>query len=149
MVECEFPECTSFGTVIRFALELERVAAATNEELASEPGLAAQSATFKAIAEGHKKRLRLLEDTRREKLNEMVLEPISDIKREDYLVDCAVPKGADVKRSAAFAAGIEETSARFYTDSAKIAKNLLHEAARIMERLAKENMANKAKLDSL
>jgi rubrerythrin len=149
MVECEFPECTSFGTVIRFALELERVAAIANEELASEPGLAAQSATFKAIAENHRKRLRLLEDTRREKLNEMVLEPISDIKRESYPVDCDVPKGADARRAAAFSAKIEETSARFYLDSAKTAKNLLHDAARIMERLAKENMANKAKFDSL
>ncbi len=149
MVECEFPECTTFGTVIRFAIELERVAAVANEELASEPGLTAHAATFKAISESHKKRLKLLEDARREKLNEMVLEPISDIKREDYPVDCAVPKGVDVRHAAAYSAKVEETSARFYTDSAKIAKNLLHEAARIMERLAKENMANKAKFDSL
>ena len=149
MVECEFPECTTFGTVIRFAIELERVAAVANEELASEPGIAAHATMFKAIAENHRKRMRLLEDARREKLNEMVLEPISDIKREDYLLDCDVPKGVDAKRAAVYSAKVEETSARFYTDSSKIARNLLHEAARIMERLAKENMANKAKFDSL
>ena len=34
MVEADFPECTSFGSVIRFALELEKVSAAVYDELA-------------------------------------------------------------------------------------------------------------------
>jgi len=44
---------------------------------------------------------------------------------------------------------IEETSARFYIDSSRIAKTLMAEAARIMDRLGKESQANKAKLDAL
>lgn len=149
MVVCEFPECTTFGAVIRFALELEKGAAAVCDELSKDPKLASAAATFEALAEAHKKRGDLLENTRREKLNEMILEPIQDLKRESYLIDTNVPKGVDVKAAAKFAAKIEETSARFYADSSKIAKMLLAEAARIMDRLGKENLANKAKLEAL
>lgn len=149
MVECEFPECTTFGAVIRFSLELEKGAAGVYEELAAKPELASAAETFRALAAAHKKRETLLENTRREKLNEMILEPIQDIVREDYLIETKVPAGLDVKGAAKFAADIEATSARFYADSAKIAKMLLAEAARIMDRLSKESLANKAKLESL
>ncbi len=149
MVECEFPECTTFGAVIRFALELEKGAAAVCDEFSKDPKLAAAAETFSALAAAHKKRGNLLETTRQQKLNEMILEPIQDIRREDYLIDTSVPEGADLKAAARFAAKIEETSARFYTDASKIAKMLLAEAARIMDRLAKENLDNKAKLEAL
>ncbi len=149
MVECDFPELNSFGTVIRFALELEKVAAAVNEQLANDPKMASASETFREIAANHKKREILLVNTRREKLNEMILEPIQDLEREHYIVDPNIPAGADLKTSASFAAGIESTSARFYGDSSKVAKNLLSEAARIMEKMAKENLANKSKLEAL
>lgn len=149
MVVCEFPECTTFGAVIRFALELEKGAAGVYEELAQEPKAASAAETFKALAAAHKKRSELLEHTRQQKLNEMMLEPIQDIRRESYLIDTNTPSGADSKAAAAFVARIEETSALFYSDSAKVAKTLLHEAARVMERMAKENLANKAKLATI
>lgn len=149
MVQSEFPEITTFGTLVRFALELERVAAAVDEELAADPSCAAGSEVFRALAESHRSRVALLEETRREKLNEAVLEPISDIRGSDYVFDTDVPKGAGLKASAAFAAGAEESSARFYADTARIAKSILHGAVRIFERMAKENLSNKAKLEGL
>jgi hypothetical protein len=149
MIQSEFPECTTFGTLMRFALELERVAALVNEELASDPSCAAGAETFKALAANHRARVALLEETRREKLNEAVLEPISDIRSADYVVATDVPKGAGVKDSAMFGAKVEETSARFYIDTARIAKSILHGAVRIFERMAKENLSNKAKLEAL
>ena len=149
MVECEFPECTTFGAVIRFALELEKGAAGVYEELSREPKAVAAAETFRALAAAHKKRGDLLVFTRQQKLNEMILEPIQDIRRENYLIDTKTPKGVDVKAAAKFAGRIEETSAKFYLDSAKIAKMLMAEAARVMDKLGKENQANKAKLESL
>jgi len=149
MVECEFPECTTFGAVIRFSLELEKGAAGVYEELAAKPELASAAEMFNILSAAHKKRGTLLENTRREKLNEMILEPIQEIAREDYIIDTRVPAGLDVKGAAKFVADIEGTSARFYADSAKIAKMLLAEAARIMDRLSKESLANKAKLETL
>jgi len=149
MVECDFPECNTFGSAIRFALELEKGAAGIYEDLAKEPQAASAAETFKALAAAHKKRGELLEFTRQQKLNEMILEPIQDIRREDYIIDTRTPKGADVKAAAKFAAEMEATSAKFYLDAAKIAKNLMAEAARIMDRLGKESLANKAKLEAL
>ncbi len=149
MVECDFPECTTFGSVIRFALELEKGAAGVYEELAMEPKAAPAAEMFRSLAAAHKKRGELLEFTRQQKLNEMILEPIQDMKRENYLIDTKTPKGVDVKAAAKFARKIEETSARFYMDSSLIAKNLMAEAARVMDRLGKESLANKAKLDAL
>lgn len=149
MVQGEFPEIGTFGTLVRFALELERVASLVYEELASDPSCAAGAETFRALAESHRSRVALLEETRREKLNEAVLEPISEIRGADYAVDTNVPKGAGVRGAAEYASRMEETSARFYTDTARIAKSILHGAVRIFERMAKENLSNKAKLGSL
>ena len=149
MVECDFPECNTFGSVIRFALELEKGASGVYEDLAKDSYAAPAPELFKVLAAAHKKRGELLEFTRQQKLNEMILEPIQDMNREDYLIDTRTPKGADVKTAAMFAGRIEETSAKFYLDASKIAKNLMAEAARIMEKLGKESQANKVKLDAL
>lgn len=149
MVECEFPECTTFGSVIRFALELEKGAVAVYDEFAKDSKLAAGAETFKALAALHKKRGDLLEYTRREKLNEMIQEPIQDLDARKYIPDLKVPKGADLKAAGKFAAAMEVKSAMFYGDMAQFAKNLLSEAARIMDKMAKENLANKAKMESL
>jgi rubrerythrin len=149
MVECDFPECNTFGSVIRFALELEKGASGVYEDLANEPRAAPAAEMFKALAAAHKKRGELLEFTRQQKLNEMILEPIQDMRREAYIIDTRTPKGVDVKAAAKFAAKIEETSAKFYLDAAKIAKNLMAEAARIMDKLGKESLANKVKLEAL
>jgi len=149
MVQCEFPECTTFGSVIRFALELEKGAAGVCEELSKEPQLAAAAETLKELAAAHKKRGILLETTRQQKLNEMILEPIQDLHGEQYVIRTDFPKGADAKTAAMFVAEIEAKSAEFYTDASKIAKTLLSEAARIMDRMGKDNLAFKAKLESL
>jgi hypothetical protein len=149
MVECEFPECTTFGAVIRFALELEKGAAAAYEELAANPGLSTGAETFRSLAALHKKREQLLEHTRREKLNEMTLEPIQDLDGSKHIIDAKVPDGVDLKAAAGFASAMEERSAGFYAESSKVAKSLFGEVARILEKLGKENVANKARLGEL
>ena len=149
MVECEFPECTTFGSVIRFALELEKGAAAVYQELADNPGLSQAAESFRSLSAAHKKREELLEHTRREKLNEMILEPIHELDSSEYVIETKIPEGVDVKGAAQFASAIEVKSARFYSDSSKIAQSLLAEAARILDRMGKENETNKSKLDAL
>lgn len=146
MVECDFPECTTFGAVVRFSIELEKGAAGVYEELIQDPKAASAAALFKELAELHKKRMAQVENMRQQKLNEMILEPIQDMKRELYLIDTNVPKGADAKAGAVFAMKIEETSSRFYVDAAKIAKTIMAEGSRFMDKMGKENLAIKAKL---
>jgi hypothetical protein len=149
MVEAEFPECTTFGSVIRFALELEKVAVAVYDDLAAKPALAPVAEPFKALSQAHRKRSDVLEHTRREKLNEMILEPIQDLDGKKYVVETKVPDGVDLAGAKALAAKMEDASSRFYLDSSKIAKYLMAEAARILERMGKESQANKAKIEAL
>ena len=149
MEDFEFPECTTFGSVIRFALELERAAMAVYDDLAGRPDLAQAAESFKALSAAHKKRSDVLEHTRREKLNEMILEPIQDLDGSKYKIETKVPDGIDMAGAKAFSAKMEEVSGNFYIDASEIAKFLLAEAARILERMGKESQANKAKVEAL
>ena len=149
MEDFEFPECTTFGSVIRFALELERAAMAVYDDLAGRPDLAQAAESFKALSAAHKKRSDVLEHTRREKLNEMILEPIQDLDGSKYRIETKVPDGVDMAGAKAFSAKMEDVSGSFYLDASEIAKSLLAEAARILERMGKESLANKAKVEAL
>lgn len=149
MDDFEFPECTTFGSVIRFSLELERAAMAVYDDLAGRPDLAQAAESFKALSAAHKKRSDVLEHTRREKLNEMILEPIQDLDGGKYKIETKVPDGVDLAGAKAFSAKMEDVSGSFYLDASTIAKFLLAEAARILERLGKESQANKAKVEAL
>lgn len=149
MDDFEFPECTTFGSVIRFALELERAAMAVYDDLAGRPDLAQAAESFNALSAAHKKRSDVLEHTRREKLNEMILEPIQDLDGSKYKIETKVPDGVDMAGAKAFSAKMEEVSGSFYLDASTIAKFLLAEAARILERMGKESQANKAKVEAL
>ncbi len=149
MDDFEFPECTTFGSVIRFALELERAAVAVYDDLAGRPDLAPAAELFKALSAAHKKRSDVLEHTRREKLNEMILEPIQDLDGSKYKIETKVPDGVDMAGAKAFSAKMEDISGSFYLDASKVAKFLLAEAARILERLGKESQANKTKVEAL
>ncbi len=149
MGDFEFPECTTFGSVIRFALELERAAMAVYDDLAGRPDLAPAAESFKALSAAHKKRSDVLEHTRREKLNEMILEPIQDLDGSKYMIETNVPDGIDMAGAKAFSANMEDVSSSFYLDASKVAKFLLAEAARILERMGKEGEANKAKVEAL
>jgi len=149
MDDFEFPECTTFGSVIRFSLELERAAMAVYDDLAGRPDLAQATESFKALSAAHKKRSDVLEHTRREKLNEMILEPIQDLDGSKYKIETKVPDGVDMAGAKAFSAKMEDVSGSFYIDASTVAKFLLAEAARILERLGKESQANKAKIEAL
>ncbi len=149
MVEADFPECTTFGSVIRFALELEKVSAAVYDELAAKECLSSAHDAFKTLSAAHKKRSDILEHTRREKLNEMILEPIQDMDSSKYVLETKVPEPIDIAGAKAFASEMEARSAGFYSDASKIAKMLLAEAARILDKMGKESEANRTKLEAL
>jgi len=141
-----FPEITSFSSLIRFALELENRAISFFEgSISTFPNLAA----LPLLCEAHVKRYQVLERTRRQKLNEMILEPIHELNREDYLVENVAIEGAPLQDVMKALINLEETSARFYADSAKIAKSLLAEASRIFQKLARENEENIQKLRAI
>ena len=141
-----FPEITTFGSLIRFALELEKVATSLYEGSSKTyPNVAA----LPLLADVHRKRSQLLEHTRQQKLNEMILEPIYDLNGNNYAVDVNGNFASALKELIKTAEIIEDKSARFYSDSARLAKSLLAESSRIFQKLAKENENNKITLKTI
>ena len=117
----EFPEVTSFGTVILFAQALEGRAAA----------LAASIDEAKA-ARLHGKRGKRLELLRKERLNEVVLQAIGGLERSEYLPPADLTGGAGL-------AALEDRITRFYRDALIHAADVLGGLERTFERFARES----------
>ncbi len=131
-------ELGTFGAVLKFALELEE-RAATFYEAGAEGGLAE---VFGDLARGSRKRVRRLEQARRELVNEMILESITELDEEEYRVELDV--GAEEPERLRQARALEETAARFYRDAAS--RMPIREVVRLFERLARENDKRRARL---
>lgn len=136
-------ELTNFGSLIRFALDLEATTAAFYQAAAALVRPGGPQALTLEFATQHANRRRLLEMTRQQKLNEMVLEPITGLDGNRYVYDATVSSRDQVR---AKALALEGVAARFYEESSVIAKSLLTEAARTLQRLAEENRRNEARL---
>ncbi len=117
----EFPELTSFGTVILFAQALEARAGSLAGEV-GEP----------KAARLHTKRAKRLELLRRERLNEVVLQPLTGLDRAEYLP-------AEGLSGAAGLATLEDTTARFYRDALEHAADVLGGLERTFDRFARES----------
>ena len=131
-------ELGTFGAVLKLALELEE-RAATFYEAGARGGLAE---VFGDLARGSRKRVRRLEQARRELVNEMILESITGLDEEEYRVELDV--GAEEPERLRQARALEETAARFYRDAAS--RMPIREVVRLFERLARENDKRRARL---
>lgn len=146
VLKSSFPEITTFGSLIRFALELENTAVSLYEGSSKTyPDVAA----LPLLAGVHRKRFQLLEQTRQQKLNEMILEAIHELNRNDYLVETDEVNGSPLHEVLKRAITLEEQSFKFYGDSARLAKSLLAEASRIFQKLAKVNGENVGTLNAI
>lgn len=136
------PELTNFGSLVRFALTLEEAAASFYEGLASAGAGDERTALAKELANRHRQRHRLLERIRRH-VNEMILEPISGLDGRRYVFDPGPAIGPEgIVRGVA----LEETAARFYSDSSVAAKSLLAEAARTFRKFGEESAEDAVRL---
>lgn len=117
----EFPELTSFGTVILFAQALESRAADL-----------AQGIEEAKAARLHTKRGKRLELLRKERLNEVVLQPLSGLDRAEYLP----PEDAVGAEGLAL---LEDSVARFYRDALTHAADVLGGLERTFDRFARES----------
>lgn len=149
-LECEFAQCRTFGSVIRFALDLEKVSTAYYQDAAKNNLVKGPAVElFVSLTEHHKKREELLLHTRREKLNEMILEPIDNIKNEMHKPVLKKLDDLDDKGLIDQAIELEEKSASFYITAATEAQSLLAEVSRIFMKIGKENTDNVLKLKAL
>ena len=131
-------ELATFGAIMTFALELEQRAAVFYEEAAH----GSLQEPFSDLARMAHKRAKRIERTRREGIAEMILEPITGMNGEDYLVEL-VPGRDEIERLSQ-AIRLAETSIRFYQDAAE--KIPVKEVARTCQRMATESEKQKAEL---
>ncbi len=129
-------ELGTFGAILRFAMDLEEQAAGFYER--ATPGRL--EGTFSELAQGTRKRLKRLEQARREMVAEMILESITGLDGDAYHVD--LDPETDEAGLARQAQALEETIARFYQNAAE--KIPIREVVRLFQRLAQENEQRKA-----
>ncbi len=141
----EFPEIISFGTLLKFALALEENTAALQSQAADLESCASHQSALAAMAKKHARRKSDLERLARERLNEVTLQPLSGMARDEYLPATGLPDG-DGDAIMAMLAELEEGSARFYGDSAERALNLLGGLDRTFKRFVKEDLKRAQKL---
>ena len=121
----------TFGAIISFALELEGQAhefyESLNHEVFSKPGPQFQK--------GSLKRLSRLRRIRQELVTEMILEPITGVDSDDFVV--SISDGSDIVNVLRQAIRLEENMRRFYSTVASLIP--MKEVERAFLRLAKEN----------
>ena len=133
----DFPELTSFGPLFGFAVALEQnVAELATAASELEVGETAQAALARS-ARKHTKRARELENLRRERLNEVVLQPLTGMAREDYLPPTELP--LDPAGALATVADADEAAATFYDRAAELGSDVLMGVDKKFRKLAKES----------
>ena len=137
----DFPELTSFGTLFKFALVMERAALELASLARERKECMARRDDLSNCARRHRKRLEQLERVRRERLNEVVLQRIHGMEGPEYMPALGFPEDATERETIERVIAVEETAARFYEDAASIAANVLAGVDRTLRKLAQENRA--------
>ena len=135
-------ELNTFGSVLRFALDLESRLATFHREVAQAIGDASASRVLAELAEAGQQNKRKLEQVRRQQVNEMLLEPIRGVDAAKYELDLASHAGEEAALVAARRA--EGMAEGFYHDMARLLS--IPEAARSFARMAETHARNRQKL---
>jgi len=129
-------ELATFGAVLGFAITFEQQLGTFCRTLQGSASGELSGRLAQAI-EAAQKREKLLERVRRENVAEMILEPISGFRSEDYTLGDVPGAGASPEALAGAWHRAEQTAVSFYTLGAQ--KLPIPEVKRIFERLAKEH----------
>jgi len=124
-------ELGTFGAILRFAIEWEAQAAQFYEQ----NGRGGLAGLFQELGQRSRKRLRRLEQARREGVAEMILEPITGLDGGAYQV--ALDSAGDEAGLRTQAQALEEVAARFYRDAA--GKLPIREVSRLLQSLGTDS----------
>lgn len=138
---------TTFGAIIGFATEMVGKALAIHQDAVEKAEDPALRESLQALLQEEKKNYSLMEQTRREKITEMILEPITGFQQEDYEVDLKPSDRADDVDLLKMALILEEKGKKFFLDASD--KVSLPEVARIFRKIAERKEKNLTKLNSL
>ena len=140
-------ELGTFGAVMAFASQAVTQSAEfyeTARERAKGPEL---KDVLKSLQDGANRDRATMEQTRRENVTEMILEPIAGLRREEYevrLSEMAPEADAEILKTALL---LEERDQRWFRDSS--AKLPLPEVARLFRKVARRKEGTILKLRAL
>jgi rubrerythrin len=136
------------GAVLSFAIKLEGQAAEFYDGVASltEDSRAIEELLW--LAEAKTKRKARVERSRREFVNEMLLEPIAGLDASDYLTGTKLTSDMDSHTALRLATELEENSQALYLDAAEKISHL-PQLARVFKKLGQESADHKLRLESL
>jgi rubrerythrin len=138
---------TTFGAIMGFAAEITGQTGEIYRTLAQKAKGPTLREVLEALSGEEAKSHSLMERTRRENVTEMILEPITGLRQEDYEMDLKVTDhmgDADLLKAAL---AFEEREKKFFSDvSSKVP---LPEVARIFRKMAQKKQENLEKLRNL
>lgn len=138
-------ELGTFGSVMKFAIELENEAMAYYRKALESVDNDELKNLLQSLEGSCSKRIETLERIRRENVTEMILEPIKGLDSDAYEIDIDVPESKDDGLICETAIAIEEIRQRFY-EKGSVKIEFLMEAATAFDRLADENQDNMSAL---
>jgi hypothetical protein len=138
---------TTFGAIMGFAAEMvKRGQEAYQAALKKAKAPVLRDALQELLKEQGKEHS-LMEMTRREHVTEMILEPISGLRQEDYEMEVVVPEQVNDAELLKIALILEEKQKKFLTDAST--RIPLPEAAKIFRKMVKQKESNLTKLKNL
>jgi len=138
---------TTFGAIMGFASEMvgrTKDLCKAAAEKAKDPSL---KETLQAFMKEREKNYSLMEQTRRENVTEMILEPVAGLQGEDYEIDLTLPDHANDADLLRIMLALLEKERKFFDDSSN--KVPLPEVARIFRKIAQKKEKNLTQLKSL
>ncbi len=140
-------ELGTFGAVMGFASQLVMQSASYYETTGKSVKNAELKAVLQILSEDGKKDYATMEQTRRENVTEMILEPITGLDREEYEISpsrLSQESDTGILKSALL---LEERECKFFRDSS--GKIPLPEVARVFRKVAQKKEKNLIKLRSV
>lgn len=137
----------TFGAIMGFASEMVGRSLdiyKTAIEKAKDPVL---KETLQGLLEEAKKNYSLMEQTRRENVTEMILEPIAGLQKDDYEIDIKLSGDTKNEDLLKMALTLEEKERQFFNDAS--GKLPLPEVSRIFRKIAQKKDRNISKLKLL
>jgi rubrerythrin len=141
-------ELGTVGAVLAFAIKLEGRSAEFYEEAASLVQDSPVREDFLSLGEAKRKRKKRLERSRREYVNEMLLEPIEGLTGSDYLIETELTSDMDSVAVLRLAKAAEEHNRRLYVDAAEKISHL-PQLARVFRKLGQDSSGHILRLESL
>ncbi|MHA1577793.1 MAG: hypothetical protein ACTSU3_10570 [Candidatus Thorarchaeota archaeon] len=141
-------ELGTFGAIMKFAMEIESITSEFYKSAAENITDAELKGLFEKFESRSTKRIKLLERVRRENVTEMILESITDLDSDAYILSTEISENVDNKSIVGICLEIEEKRFKFFEQSA-LKIGFLIEAADAFERLADENQSNMETLQNM